>query len=347
MDNVTHGLWGLGIYGSWAAIAHPNPETGLAAGVCVAAILGSEAPDFDYVIRWLFGPVAYLRQHRAVSHSLPMWFLWPLLISLALSIWWPGHLGLLYLVSFLGVIIHVGLDLLTTYGTQALWPFSKRRWAFDALFIVDIVILLAGALGVILHVSGVWTTAHATLVMGSIVLVYLAVRCVQAGLLYERVRKAFPAGWHVSATPGPLPWMWNFVAQREAEIIAGKVTLSGEVQGDIHWVQDSDRDETALSFAIRFSRVGSVFYWFARHFIWAQVHEGNRIRISFADVTYRFRKTLPFTGYVVLEPRPGGRYEVLEESIHGQEADFEALLKDAVMAEMGSAVMANTAPEKE
>ncbi|WP_233096195.1 metal-dependent hydrolase [Alicyclobacillus sp. SO9] len=329
---MTHGLWGLGIYGTWIALAGSEVHTSVAAGVCIAAIVGSEAPDFDYAVRLARGPVSYLRQHRALSHSVPAWFIWPLMIALILSIWWPRQFGVFYLVAFAGVVIHVGLDVLTAYGTQALWPFSKRRWALDALFIVDAVMVVSGFLGWILVLTHVWSAARSVFFFGSLVLVYLAVRSIQAALVHEKVRKQFPSNWAVSTIPGPLPWWWSFVAESERELMGGKVSFSGELSREIHW-RWKDRDEKALLFAVRFTRVGSVFHWFARHLVWAQTVEDGQIRISLADATFRFRKTLPFAAYVTLKENDDGRYSVVEQSLRAQEVDWEALAQDAVTAD--------------
>jgi inner membrane protein len=333
MDNVTHALWGFGIYGAWAAATHANIHTALAAGVCTAAVLGSEAPDFDVAIQFVAGPVAYLRQHRAVSHSIPLWLVWPLLVAGLVSLWQPGHFGLFYLVALMGVLIHVGLDILTTYGTQALWPFSKRRWACDALFIIDIVYLICGFAGLACALSG-WTLAEATGWWGGIAVVYTLVRILQSRWLWHRVRRQYPGCWRVSVIPGPLPWWWSFVAQSDEELVAGRVRANGRAEPQIIWHRPQP-DSPAVRFAFDHTRVGKVFRWFARHLLYRETADGGLIRISMADATYRYNRLLPFTAYVLLKPTDTGSFELVSESVRAQDVDVGALLQDAVSPEDG------------
>jgi hypothetical protein len=57
---------------------------------------------------------------------------------------WP-----LAALAYLGVLSHVGLDLLTPFGTAALWPLTTRRFALGWLYVIDPVVtavLLTGLL---------------------------------------------------------------------------------------------------------------------------------------------------------------------------------------------------------
>ncbi len=127
------------------------------------------------------------------------------MIAAVTSLFEPGHFGLLFFIALIGVAVHVGLDLLTSYGTQAFWPLSKQRIGLDALFIIDPVMLIAGFLGWFLAGTGHWETSHAVFILLFIVCVYIALRSLWAGFLYDRVRRQFPTGWRVSVLPGMLP----------------------------------------------------------------------------------------------------------------------------------------------
>ena len=39
----------------------------------------------------------------------------------------------------MGLCLHVALDLCNTFGIQLLWPFTRRRFCFDAVFFIDAV----------------------------------------------------------------------------------------------------------------------------------------------------------------------------------------------------------------
>jgi inner membrane protein len=63
----------------------------------------------------------------------------------------PAALGPLLVLSYVGVLLHVFLDLLNNYGVRLLMPFSGRWFYGDSLFIIDpwlwIVLLVAVLLG--------------------------------------------------------------------------------------------------------------------------------------------------------------------------------------------------------
>lgn len=143
MDTVTHGLTG------WL-IARALPEKwkeghpkSFAALLAVSAVF----PDADGVTS-LLGSEAYLRIHRGLSHSLPG----ILTVSLVLTYLFTRYGKLkdrkaVFLMATLGQISHILLDLLNSYGTQVLQPFSDARLSLDLLFVVDLVfsgIIIAG-----------------------------------------------------------------------------------------------------------------------------------------------------------------------------------------------------------
>ncbi len=49
----------------------------------------------------------------------------------------PPRASQLLLLSYIGVLLHVGMDLLNNYGVRLLMPFSQRWFYGDVLFIVD------------------------------------------------------------------------------------------------------------------------------------------------------------------------------------------------------------------
>jgi len=143
MDTVTHGLTGWLI-----ARALPekwkgdHPKTA-AAVVSLAAML----PDAANVAS-LMGSEMYVRIHRGLSHSLPGDLATSFVLALLFARFgkWKDRRAV-FLLAVLGQFSHVLLDLLNSYGTQLLLPFSDARLSLDILFVVDLVftgILLAG-----------------------------------------------------------------------------------------------------------------------------------------------------------------------------------------------------------
>jgi membrane-bound metal-dependent hydrolase YbcI (DUF457 family) len=134
MDTITHGLTGWLIGRSLPEKlqrGHPRSAT-------VVVVLGSILPDADNAAS-LLGSETYLHIHRGLSHSLAGIAVSSVLLALLAARFgkWKDWktIGLLLL---LGQLSHVALDLLNSYGTQILQPFSDARFALDLLFIVDL-----------------------------------------------------------------------------------------------------------------------------------------------------------------------------------------------------------------
>jgi membrane-bound metal-dependent hydrolase YbcI (DUF457 family) len=143
MDTVTHGLAGWLIARSlpdeWKG-GHPKTA---AAVVALSAVI----PDADNVAS-LLGSEMYLRIHRGLSHSVPGILTVSLVLALLFVRYgkWKDR-RTIFLLALLGQVSHVVLDLLNSYGTQVLQPFTDARYSLDLLFVVDLVftgIIVAG-----------------------------------------------------------------------------------------------------------------------------------------------------------------------------------------------------------
>lgn len=153
MDNFTHSLvgWAIGQTG-----LKSKTRKGLA-----ALVLGANLPDIDVFFGWM--PWAPLATHRGFTHSLigGVLLLPPLLAGL---LWlidrWQLQRGARFAsglsmnvrwllgLSYLGALTHPLLDLQTSYAVQLFAPFSNRWFHTESLFIIDVWIWTALALGI-------------------------------------------------------------------------------------------------------------------------------------------------------------------------------------------------------
>jgi membrane-bound metal-dependent hydrolase YbcI (DUF457 family) len=129
-DNLTHGLAG-------ALLAQTGFQQRYGPAATVALVVGAELPDLDFLFA-LGGPVFGFVHHRGMTHS----FLGGTGLALlgALLLWglFRAHpYWRLALWTWLGVLLHIGMDYLTSYGTQIFWPFDTRHYTADAVFIID------------------------------------------------------------------------------------------------------------------------------------------------------------------------------------------------------------------
>jgi inner membrane protein len=97
-------------------------------------------PDLDVLANPFLTEVQALTLHRSVTHSL----LFIAMVTLGAAVGLrrlhrgssvsAGRWGALV---FAALLTHVGLDCLTTYGTQVFWPFSDYPVIYGTIFIID------------------------------------------------------------------------------------------------------------------------------------------------------------------------------------------------------------------
>jgi inner membrane protein len=324
MDNVTHALHGLALY----ALAATDPAVAgdpiAMSAVLWAASLGSQAPDFDFVIRIFFGDVAYLKHHRGISHSIPAWFVWPTFLAGVLWLFFPGYYGLLWWWSFWGVVVHVGMDLLTTYGTAAFWPLSKRRYGWDILMIVDLVLWALGALGIWLWVTG---REPERVLQYTVVpaLLYLLLRVGVQLYLRWRVKSFYKKAGvdigRISVIPFLGLFRWNLVVESEEKYELGTAHLRKGIS--IQNTYQRRWDQQALQ-ELEKSHVFQVFRWFARHlFLEVKRDEQGHLKADLADLTFGFSDRIPLTAHITLDAEG----KVIEERVGRKHDKFRKIDK--------------------
>lgn len=155
MEPVTHALSG-------AVIACALPEKNRSWWFPVWAMLAAVSPDAD--VFFVHTPLQYIEYHRGITHSLAGG--WALALVFALLLFLLdrmrrrphgivalpeengsliGAWGLAYLI----ILHHIWLDCMNSYGTQVFLPFSDYRVRWNALFIVDPLLLLPLSFGLL------------------------------------------------------------------------------------------------------------------------------------------------------------------------------------------------------
>jgi len=136
LDNLTHSLVGAVLGRTGLKRLSPRAMPGI--------IIAANLPDIDSFVARGFGcePIA---AHRGFTHGIGGLFTMPFLAVAIIWLWerlrpgkeGPLKLGGLLLACFAGVLSHPLLDLMNTYGTRVLEPFSHRWFYADTLFIID------------------------------------------------------------------------------------------------------------------------------------------------------------------------------------------------------------------
>lgn len=152
MDPVTHTLVGatLGRAGLERRTALAMPTL----------LIGANLPDVDVAAYW-WGEHFALTFRRGWTHGVLAVVVLPFLLTGAMLLWdrfvrrprdptaAPASPSGLLIVSAVAVLSHPFLDLLNTYGIRLLMPFNDRWFYGDALFIVDPLVWVVLAAGVL------------------------------------------------------------------------------------------------------------------------------------------------------------------------------------------------------
>ena len=146
MDTITHGIAGALIAkaafnGSDLALAEEMGKRRIATW---ALTIGAVFPDAD-VFREFFSsnPMLIITWHRSITHSLlclPIWSVLLAALSLGIARWrkWNApSFPMLTGIYAIGILSHIVLDVLTSFGTMVWSPLEWSRPAWDVLFIID------------------------------------------------------------------------------------------------------------------------------------------------------------------------------------------------------------------
>ena len=146
MDTITHGIAGALIgkavfRGEDMFASHPMNRGRI---ITWSLMLGAIFPDSD-VIRDIFShdTLLVITWHRSVTHSLILLPLWALLLAAITSVfakwrkWEAPSFAALSAIYAVGILSHILLDLVTSFGTMIWSPLEWSRPAWDLIFIVD------------------------------------------------------------------------------------------------------------------------------------------------------------------------------------------------------------------
>jgi inner membrane protein len=137
MDTLTHALSGALLARATAPVK-PGPGALTPGARMTVGFVAAAFPDSDFVLR-LFDTLTYVALHRGVTHSILLLPGWALLLAWLLSYlsWQRYSWRAIYGTAALGLAIHIAGDVITSYGTMLLAPFSSQAFAVPFTFIID------------------------------------------------------------------------------------------------------------------------------------------------------------------------------------------------------------------
>jgi len=285
LEPVTHFLTGACL-----GRAGLNRKTALAtATTCLAA----EAPDLD-VLGNLKGAVFGFAHHRGFTHSfVGLIFTSSLVVAFMYGIWRPygqkgtdpGRVprwGLLFIFAYLAGLSHILLDFTNNYGVRPFWPFSERWYAWDIVFIVEPVILLALLAGLVMPslfaLIGEEVGEKRQVLKGrpAALLALVAMVLVWAVRDYEhrRALAALEARQYANTNPVRVsaypywanPFRWHGVVETKGFYATAQVNaLLPEVDPDGEMQIRYKPEETSITLAAKKSYLGRVYLDWAKY----------------------------------------------------------------------------------
>jgi inner membrane protein len=234
---------------------------------------------------------------------------------------------LLYVYALLGSLLHLFQDFTNNYGVRPFAPFNEKWYAWDIVFIVDPIMLVAMLLALVLpglmalvteeigskkpQFRGRGAAIFALLCVAAVILVRgIEHRRAVTALNSRTYRNEEPV--RASAFPQPInPFSWNGVVETQDFFYMAPVdSSSGEIDPQNIAVVRFKPEETPVTLAAKKSRLGQVYLDWARYpLVTTEKLEGGRYLVQFEDLRFESAESIAqhqgpiLAGYVVLDPQ--------------------------------------------
>jgi len=298
MDTGTHVAMGVALGGLATLDPVVSNDSTLFTAVMVGTLIGSQAPDFDTVLK-LKDNAAYIRHHRGMSHSIPAIIFWGILIAKTIHLFFP-HVNFfhLWLWTFLAVIIHVFVDLFNSYGTQALLPFSKKWIAFGFINTFDPYIFLLHVAGIVAWVLGAHP-GYTWLIIYSVIILYYVKRFLDKREIVTKINEHFPHTETIVTSPTIKQNVWRIAITTTDKFYVG-VVENGHIQILEQFKRVSLPDTPLFKCAIKDYNI-SAFLSFSPVYRWEMTTYDKFSEIRFIDLRYRSKGRYPFVAVVQID----------------------------------------------
>ncbi|MGL4818720.1 MAG: metal-dependent hydrolase [Bacilli bacterium] len=219
MDTGTHFFMGITLGGAALAVPTLNATPEIAFTTMTVAVVASQIPDIDTLFK-LGNNALYIRNHRGPTHSIPALFLWPILITLFTALISPSvNVISVWLLALIGVVIHVGVDVLNAYGTQALYPFTKKWFALGILPTIDPYFLAIHIASIIIGlIFGIFVSA--SYAAYAISVIYIIWRTIVSERLKQKIKDDLQVS-EVLLSPSYYRLRWHVVASDDKQSYVG------------------------------------------------------------------------------------------------------------------------------
>ncbi|MBU9711839.1 metal-dependent hydrolase [Evansella tamaricis] len=298
MDTGTHVVMGIALGGiaTLDPVVSNNPA--MTQAVMVSALLGSQAPDFDTILK-LKNNAVYIRNHRGVTHSIPFWFIWPTAITILLGLTMPNlNLFHLWMWTFLAVFLHVFVDIFNAYGTKFFSPIKDKWIALGVINIFDPFIFISHIAGIILWRYGAdpgWTFLSIyVLLIG-----YYLWRIGARRGVYQQLKELHPDSTHIFISPTFNWYRWHVVVRTVEKMYVAQVKNGKVNYFETYPFEPIPKDPIIT--AAREDANLNAFLSFSPAYRWQVSLESHGYTVKFVDLRYRSKGHYPFIAIVRLD----------------------------------------------
>ncbi|MTH55474.1 metal-dependent hydrolase [Bacillus mangrovi] len=298
MDTATHVVMGIALGGAATLDPVIGSDPAASSAVMAAAILGSQAPDLDTILK-LRNNAVYIRNHRGITHSIPAVLLWSILITGLIYFLYPG-IDLLHLAlwTFIAVALHVFVDIFNAYGTQALRPFSDKWIALGLINTFDPIIFLIHIIAILVWVFGA-PQGPVFAVMFAFLAVYYVLRYAMNKKIAHEIKEKFNRVTDITISPTLRFRNWHLAITTETHFYVAR-----HVNGKLTVLDEFDRvpvPQTELIKAAELDHNISAFLSFSPVYRWEVEEYSDHYEVRFIDLRYRSKGYYPFVAIVQLD----------------------------------------------
>ncbi|STY43031.1 Predicted membrane-bound metal-dependent hydrolase (DUF457) [Listeria grayi] len=297
MDTGTHVVMGVAL----GALATADPMIGshptATIGIMAATIIGSQIPDIDTVLK-LKNNADYLRNHRGVTHSLPMLAIWPLLLSSILYLLFPLATFLhLLLWTFIAVAVHIFVDIFNAYGTQAIRPFKDTWVAFGFINTFDWFIFSTHIIAILFWLLGA-PPLPTFITLYVVLAAYYVLRFITQQVIRGRVLKLIPDAEEVITASTIHFFQWRIAVTTKDHYYVGR-----SFKRNISIYEKFERLPVPDNEIIRKAKQDknlAAFLSFSKVYNWRIEEKLDGTYVTFTDLRYRSNGHYPFVAVVKL-----------------------------------------------
>ncbi|WP_163652580.1 metal-dependent hydrolase [Listeria sp. PSOL-1] len=298
MDTGTHVVMGIAL----GALATIDPITAhsshAAMGIMTATIIGSQIPDIDTVLK-LKNNADYIRNHRGLTHSLPMLVIWPLLISLVLyPLFMQATFLHLLLWSFIAVGLHIFVDIFNAYGTQAIRPFRDTWVAFGFINTFDWFIFGTHVVAILIWLLGAPAGPTFFTLYGILIFYYL-LRFITQRVIHHAVQNLIPDAEEIIIASTIRFFQWRVAVTTKDHYYVGRA-----FKRTISIYERFDRIPVPNNEIIRAAKCDknlAAFVSFSKVYNWRIEEKYDATYVTFTDLRYRSNGHYPFVAVVRLD----------------------------------------------